>query len=290
MIPEIIKEFLDANPNAGRNKIAEVFGISEQEARIYCRLYKGRKDDIKDVKMGVAVYDLHYPEHDEPSWNIVKEFVKDEKPDIFIYGGDQMDMGAISWHDRNSPRIREGRRLRREFKGFQKEMNEVEGLLSDDCKKYFMIGNHEFRLDRALDAEPQYEGLLEMEYNLDLEDYKIVPFNEALNLGEMWFIHGNYYNKYHAEKNTRIYGKHVFSGHAHTNQIYTMHSPTNYLPRQGVSVGCLCNKNPDYMRNQPNAWVHQFLYFYLYENGSFTYYTPLIINGRCVINGKYYEG
>jgi len=288
-IPGYIKDIMDAEPNIGRDKLSEMCDISNQEARFYCKLYKFSEN--KPIMRGIAVGDMHYPYQNQEAMNILLEFTKDFQPDYFLLMGDQMDMDSISYYNSNKPKLTEGKRLKREYKGFQhKVLNPLDIILDDQCKRYFFIGNHEYRVDRLIESSPQYEGFIEVESNLDLEKYRVIPFNDTINIGEMYFLHGVYWNKYHAEKNARIYGKHVFNWHVHTNQVYTMHSPINRLPRQGVSVGCMCDKNPDWMRGKPNAWVNQFMYFYLFGNGSFMYYTPIILNGRAMINDKLYVG
>jgi len=288
-IPHDIRVYLKDNPQVGREKIAGKFGISSQEARMYCREIKGRRDKNL-ISKGIAFGDEHYPDHDEPTINIIRKFTKDFKPDYFLRMGDMMDFGTISYHNRKKMRLVEGKRLKREYRAFQKRLDEIDATLPPDCETFYVLGNHEYRVDRLIEEQPQHEGFIELAHNLDMERYEVIPFNEVFNIGDMWFLHGEYYNKYHAEKNARIYGKHIFNWHVHTNQVYTMHSALDRAPRQGVSVGCTSNKNPSYLLNRPNAWVHQFLYFYLYDDGSFTYYTPIIIDGRCVINGKEYTG
>jgi len=283
-MPNYIKEILDANPKIGRDRLAEQAHISNQEARFYCKLHKF--SDNKPVKRGVAVGDLHFPDDNEACKKILFSFLEDFNPDIFILAGDQMDMGCISSFNSKKPKLTEGKRLSYEYKKFQSEYLDNLNSFKD---KYFMIGNHEYRVDRLIEESPQYEGFIEVENNLDLSDWTIVQHNDCLSLGEMNFIHGHYWNKFHANKNVQVYGKQIFNWHVHTNQVYTMHSPINRLPKQGVSVGCMCNKNPEWLRNKPNSWVHQFMYFYLFGDGSFVYYTPIIIKGRTFINDKLYD-
>jgi len=287
-IPDGVKEIMMANPNIGRYQLSKEAGISESDARFYAKLFKEQNGKTV-IKRGIAIGDIHFPDHDEASIRIFFDFLKDFEPDYLLLTGDQMDMGCISGFNKAKPKLTEGKRLKREYRGFQRGILDPIMDISPDSKKYFFIGNHEYRTNRLIEQSPQYEGFIEVENNLDLESYTVVPFNECINLGEMYFIHGDYYNKYHSEKNVRVYGKHIFNWHCHTNQIFTMHSPINRLPRQGVSIGCMCNKNPDYKRNKPNNWVHQFMYFYMYGNGQFSYYTPIIVNNRVVINDKLYE-
>ena len=292
LIPDEIQKILYEHPHIGRNELEKKVGISNQKARYYITLYKElHKNNANIVKRGVALFDIHYPEHTQECMNVVYKFLKDFKPDYLVLGGDQMDFGCISHHNKGKFRLLENARLKRDYKGFQTNiLDKLEDNIPANCKRWFMIGNHEYWIERLVDDNPQLEGLVEVEENLNLKNWKIIPFNETLTIGEINFIHGIWCNKYHAEKNIRIYNKNIFSGHVHTNQIFTVVSPINSLPRQGVSVGCLCNKNMDYMHEKPSAWIHQFMYWYELGDGTFRYYLVTIINGVAVINGKLYNG
>ena len=250
-----------------------------------------KKLKMKDVKRGMALFDVHYPEHDKRCLDIAVQFCRDFNPDVFILGGDQMDMDCISFYNRNRPKLLEGKRLKKEYAGFQKDvLNRFEPLLGFQTDKYFFIGNHEYRVDRYLESNPQHEGFIEVEANLALGGWDVVPFNEAVSIGHMNFIHGIYWNKYHSYKHVNIYEDNLFYGHVHNAQVYTKTTPLVNLPKQGVGVGCMCNKNPSYQRNKPNSWINQFLFWYMFPDGNFTYYTPTIIEGRVVINNVLYDG
>ena len=244
-IPSSVKEIMLAKPNIGRYQLSKEAGISESDARFYAKLFK--EQSTTEIKRGIALGDIHYPEQDNSSLEIVFSFMKDFNPDYVLLMGDQMDMDCISFYNKGKPKLTEGKRIKYDYMGFQRKvLDRIDSIVNDDCKKYFFIGNHEYRTTRLIEESPQYEGLIEPDVNLKLDDYIIVPFNECRNIGEMYFMHGMYWNKYHSEKTCRIYGKHIFTWHVHTNQVFTMYSPINRFPRQGVSVGCLCNKNPDY--------------------------------------------
>ena len=291
-MPDEIEKILYEHPNIGRDALAKEANISNQKARFYVQLQKElRKGSANVTKRGIALFDIHSPEHNKACVNVALKFTKDFKPNYFVLAGDQMDFGCISHHNKGKYRLLENARLKKDYKGFQTEiLDKIEENLPRSCKKYFMIGNHEYWVERLVDDNPQLEGLVEIENNLNLKDWQIVPFNKTLTIGEMNFIHGIWTNKYHAEKNIRIYNKNIFSGHVHTNQVFTVVSPINSLPRQGVSVGCLCNKNMAYMHEKPSAWIHQFLYWYELRDGSFRYYIVTILNGIAVINEKVYDG
>ena len=291
LIPDSIMQYFQANPDIGRYDLAAAANISNQEARYYCRLYRDLHKKAKLIGKGIAAFDIHYPLQDKASINILIKAIKMIRPDHFVFGGDQLNLDCISHHNKGKVKLLENRRIGKDYKGFQKDiLDRVNAALPRSCKKYFMIGNHEYWVDRLIEENTQYEGLIEIEKNLDLSKYEIIPFNNILRIGEMSFIHGIYVNKYHAEKHLRIYQKMLFYGHLHTNQVYTSIAPTTQLPKQAVSVGCLCNRNAEYMRNKPNDWLHQFLIWYMFDDGTFVYQTPIIINGKTVINGKVVDG
>lgn len=292
LIPDEIQKIFYENPHISRDDLSKLENISNQKARFYCQLNRElHKGSSNVIKRGVALFDIHYPEHNKECMNIVFKFLKDFKPDYLVLGGDQMDFNCISHHNKGKVRLLENARLKRDYRGFQADiLDKITESIPKSCEKYFMIGNHEYWVERLVDDNAQLEGLVEVENNLDLEDWKITSFNKVLTLGEINFIHGFYTGKYFSEKNIRVYSKNIFCGHLHTNQVFTSISPLKCLPKQGVGIGCLCNKNPYYMRNKPNSWVHQFLFWYEFADGNFAYYTPIIINGRCIINNKLYTG
>jgi hypothetical protein len=243
-----------------------------------------------DIKRGVALWDLHYPDVDWKSFKIACDFTVDFKPDFFILGGDQLDLNCISYYNHDKPLLVEGQRLKKEYKGFQERvLNTFNKILGEDCKRYWFIGNHEYRAQRVCESDPQWQGMIEPENHLDLSKYTTIDFNEVLTLGHMNFIHGIYYNKYSAFKHLSEYEGNIFYGHTHSSQVHTKTSQVKHLPKQGVNIGCLCNKNPFYKRNRPNDWIHQFMFFYLMGDGSFHYYVPTIIQGHCVINDRVYR-
>jgi hypothetical protein len=291
MIPSNVMKYFNENPNIGRYELSKLANITESDARFYCKLFKNKKTDVKIVKKGIAAWDLHYPYHSEESFSCLLQVIEYFKPDIFILGGDNMDFDMISAYNYRKPKLLENRRIGKEYAHFYNDiLQSLNTLLSPNCDKYFMYGNHEERVDRLVEAEPKLEGLVEITKNINLDSWKILKYKEVLTIGHMNFIHGLYWNKYHAHKTVTIYEKNIFYGHVHSPQSFTTVSPIDSLPKQGVSVGCMCEVNPEYRKDEPNHWVNQFLIFYLLSDGTFRYETPTIIHGRTIVNGKLFDG
>ena len=81
-IPSRIKDILEAKPDIGRYALSKEADISEQEARFYCKLYKF--SDNKPIRRGIALGDLHYPDHSPECLNIIQEFIDDFQPDHLL--------------------------------------------------------------------------------------------------------------------------------------------------------------------------------------------------------------
>jgi hypothetical protein len=291
IIPSHILGYFVANQKIGRDELSKKAGISKQEARFYCKLFKTQHSRVHITDVGIAVWDFHHPYHSKSCLTCLLKVIKDIKPSIFILGGDNMDFNTISSYNMKKPKLIEGSRISKDYKMFNLEiLTPINKVLGNKCKKYFMKGNHEERLERLVEAEPKLEGLIEIENNLDLHDWSIKGYKEVIKLGHMHFTHGLYWNKYHAHKSVDVYQKNIFYGHVHNPQVYTSISPIDSLPKQGVSVGCMCDLNPEYKKDEPNHWVNQFLVFYLMSDGTFRYDIPTIIYGRTIINGKLYDG
>jgi len=180
LIPDNIEKIFYEHPNIGRDELARKADISNQRARFYRTLYKEiHKNKANIAKRGIALFDIHYPEHNKSCVNVAFKFMKDFKPDYLVLAGDQMDFGCISHFNKGKYRLLENKRLKKDYNGFQADiLDKIEEIAPQNCKKYFMIGNHEYWVDRLVDDNAQLEGLVEVELNLNLTDYKIVPFNK----------------------------------------------------------------------------------------------------------------
>jgi hypothetical protein len=122
---------------------------------------------------------------------------------------------------------------------------------------------------------------------------KIVEQGKPVKIGKMYFVHGDKIAKSSgnvAKTAVSWYQAPIFFGHYHTTQSYGNVSPVDVdSPQVGQCVGCLTTTNPSYNKHKPNACVQQFVFGYINTaNGHFTYYTPILVKGSFIWNGKTY--
>lgn len=266
---EQLAKLCDTNGGNMRRRI-------RQAKELYPNLeWFGGKPDTK-IRKGIAIYDLHYPSHHKALWSNFLEFVSDFQPDYFVFGGDNMDFEVISHWIGDKRRPVEGKRLRRDYRGFNDNiLKPLMDALPQNCEKTYLFGNHEDWVEQYIDSHPELEGFLEIENNLDLDDWEVIPYSKSKEIGKLHFIHGEYVNLHNAYKTAQVYGRNIIYGHGHSFQAHTLTHPLDADAYMGMQLPCACVLNPHYRLNKPNAWVNGFGAFYMQPNGMFNLFPVL---------------
>jgi hypothetical protein len=159
-------------------------------------------------------------------------------------------------------------------------LDPLDEVLSDECRRIFMLGNHERWAEDYIDAHPEVEGYFEVANNLDLARWELYEYGQSAEVGKLHFIHGAYCNEFSAKKTVTTYHRNVVYGHGHTFQAHTEVTPLDADAHTAVQIPCACDLNPDYARNQPNRWLSGFGVFYVNPNGTFNLYTVIAVDGH----------
>lgn len=232
------------------------------------------------------------PLHDMRAFGATYAFLEDFKPEVLILGGDMLDCGAISHHNKGKPGRTEGLRLVRDAEELRVEViKPLEALRPK--RMVYIIGNHEGWIDDLIDGQPELEGLLEVDHLLQLQKWDVLPDGEHMSLGKLTFLHGNQLTggENVAKAAVIAYERSVRFMHHHTFSAYTKTSALDIkLGRTGIACPCLCTKDPKYGEGKGNRWVQGFNFGYVHEDGTFNDFVSIITNGRTVANGKVYKG
>lgn len=219
------------------------------------------------------------------------KFAQDFKPQTWIHGGDLLDCGSISHHNKHKPGNVEGLRLLSDAEEGRKIfIQPVEEIAKE---LVYITGNHEAWLDDIVEEMPSLEGVVDLKNLLKLKRWEVIPQGGIYNLGKLTFLHGDTIKGgEHVAKAAVInYERSVRFGHFHTFQTYAKNSPIDYKnAKTGIAVPCLCTKQPGYGAGKPNKWLQGFLFGYVDEKGFFNDYVVTIIDGSFTVNGKTYKG
>ncbi len=128
--------------------------------------------------------------------------IVDYKPDVVVNLGDFADMPSLSSHDIKGSKYFEGLRYKKDIEAAKEAMKlllaplrEAQKAQKDSKHKVYKprmvltLGNHENRIDRAVNNNPTLEGLIstkDLEYE---KDWEVYPFLRPVFIGGVGFNH-----------------------------------------------------------------------------------------------------
>ena len=124
------------------------------------------------------------------------------KPDVIIHLGDHWDMPSLSSYDVGKKSF-EGRRYTKDIdagidamKRFMEPIqNERQRLKRNKHKTWkprmvFLLGNHEQRIERAIESDAKLEGLMSYDhFMLEKMGWEVVPFLEPIIVDGVAYCH-----------------------------------------------------------------------------------------------------
>ena len=245
------------------------------------------------VRKGIIVCDEQVPFHIDLSG--VNKYIADEKPDIICRLGDMLDLRALTgWTNTAPADIDWGMVLEELAQG--NSILDAQSRLHKPHDEHYWTGNHEERLEKFLAKHPAWVRKnpwvpsVVRDLNLKRRGMKVHSQMQLVRFGDLYMFHGDDYSTNHCRNNARNYGVKLAYGHVHTCERQTVPTPVDKSYRSAWSIGCLCDRDPDWKRGKPNSWVQGFATFYIDERGITTVYPIDIYKGQFVApNGKLYK-
>jgi predicted phosphodiesterase len=246
----------------------------------------------------LVIPDIHYRKkpggEDRRSLDAVKKYASDLKWSHVVFLGDVMDHDGISDHNKGNLRSISDQKIMADYEVGNRELDEWEQV-TPGAQKIILEGNHDYRPERLVDAQPQLKGLVETPIGLKLEKrgWLWVPYwstGETFDLGRASYGHGRYTSDYHAAKHAHRYGRNFYYGHLHDTQSYTVERDGDDLKYEAASLGCLCAYRQYYLKGRPTRWQQMVTKFSFQPNGNFNRYSTAIFNHRFISpEGKFYQ-
>lgn len=251
---------------------------------------------MKNIWIELVGNDIHVPEHNDAALACFVKTAELLRPDGITLNGDIMDCGLWSRHDIDKkPKCNWTdsqfyEKSRRDFDAMTSFLNQL-----DSCgakRKRWQLGNHEEWLEDFIRQSPstrrKFFGL-EERLHLKRRRWQLSPYNKPLYVGKLAIIHGLFTGQHHAAKTVNSMAGSVLYGHSHDIQAYSKHT-LEHTTHMGWCNGCLCDLNPEYLKNKGQNWSHGFSVVYAWPNGSFQVDQIRIQNGRCIVHGKEIKG
>lgn len=226
----------------------------------------------------------------DPSYKAVCKFIMDIKPAWVVLLGDFADFQCFNHHDRRRKLLMEGVRY---AKTVDMIKTELDFLQTHSGNVMYCLGNHEEWVLKYVWEHPEVHGSIDLVKNLELEQRNI-PWcgpDQSARIGKLNFTHGWKTGLHHAKATIQEFGDHIFYGHTHDHQEYTPHFRKDSNPYAAVSCGCLCSKNPSYMRKVLSSrWINGFVYIEVRADGNFNHHWLAIVDGAFSYAGNTWRG
>jgi predicted phosphodiesterase len=240
------------------------------------------------MKKVLVIPDTHAPLQDKRAVDCVMNYALDYKPDTIVHLGDVGEYSSVSHWLQDKRGKLEGLRTADEIAAavellgrFRKQFPKAELIVT--------MGNHDDWLNIYTDVHPEMKKTVDIERDYRNAGWRVIEINKPFQIGKLLLFHGMFTNEHHAKSTVHAFSKSCLYGHTHTAQL---HIESFYDGEKSAqSIGCLCNKNPDFLKNRPNRWIHGFATVDVdVANGDFFTDFIKIVRGRFSRNGKIYKG
>ena len=199
-------------------------------------------------------------------------YIVEKQPDVLVMAGDWADMHSLSSYDKGT-RAHEGVRVQEDIQAAKDAMGVLLGPMEEYNKKqkrykkaqykpemHLTLGNHEYRIERHIEANPVLEGTISMD-DLEYEKFgwKVHPFLNIVNIDGVNYSH--YFINPHSlrkgvvgggiDAKLKNLGFSFTMGHQQTLQ-YGIHYQANGDVKQGLVAGAFYMHDEPYMGTQGN--------------------------------------
>lgn len=196
----------------------------------------------------IVASDIHIPFQDQLAVKAFLTYCAKKQPEVIVLNGDVLDMFMLSRFTKG-----EGRNPLEEITECRQLLETLRALCSN-ALIYYVIGNHETRLERyVLNKAPELASLVEDVFSiLKVQDFKIRGCASLTVNDNLVFKHGTLLgNKSGLSAIKEMEASYMSGVSGHTHRL------CKYIARKSgkkffwIESGCLCDLNPEYMVN-PN--------------------------------------
>jgi predicted phosphodiesterase len=235
---------------------------------------------------------MHLAANEEPinAYKLVKMFATEHKPwDQIVFLGDCLDFDYIAKFNQTDLKILTANTFQADFDMWKRELDEWQ-----ECSNTIIHreGNHEFRINSVLAKAPALTGAIELDRKCGYKS-RGIKFSRVTDLpikiGRCYITHGWYTNIHHAKNHVLKMGDNIIYGHTHDVQSYSIKAMSDNSERCAWSMGCLCDKQPDWVKGKPTKYMHAFGVLYVAESGIFNLYTIRIIEDSFIFEQEIWD-
>lgn len=223
----------------------------------------------------------------------IGKYIVRKRPDVIIHAGDFADMECLSTYDKGK-RTAEGKRVEKDIEAAVKGMTMLLKPLRDlqtaqreagepvyEPRMVITLGNHEDRINRHVNVNPELHGFLSIK-DLRYEEFgwEVVPFLTPIVIDGISYCH--YFPNVMTGKPLggaaagmlKTIGTSFTQGHRQTLDVTTRFLPTDGQQQWGIIAGACYSHDEDYKGVQGNRHWRGIILKHNVDSGS---YDPLFV-------------
>ena len=249
-----------SNKGLGYRKIADQLNLSEHKVRDMLLDIKKRGQLNESV---LIIPDAHAdPEEDNSRFDWLGQFLVDQNPSKVVCLGDFADMHSLNSFEKGKKSM-EGKRYRLDIDvaiDAQERLFTPMDKAKLDIPMIMLGGNHENRINRAINEDAKYEGTISIS-DLKFEEFgwEYHPYGEVIDIAGVAFTHHFTHGRMDRSLSTArsILSKKAHSGvqgHTHLREVeYATRG--NGEPIFALIAGCWFQKKVSYVTaSEQNNW------------------------------------
>lgn len=215
----------------------------------------------------------------------IGQYILDKRPDVIIQIGDFADMPSLSSYDKGKKSF-EGRRYKKDIDATTKAMNLLLQPMRDHNKRVkahkhaqykprmvLTLGNHEQRIERAVEMQPELEGMMSYD-DLPYLDWEVHDYLKPVFIDGVCYTHfmanpltGQPYGGMAATILKNV-GHSFVVGHAQKLEVATRHLITGQQ-QWGIIAGASYLHDESYKGHQGNQHWRGIIMLHDVKDGSF---------------------
>lgn len=237
----------------------------------------------------LVIPDAHCtPDVDNDRFSWLGNAILNRRPDVIVCLGDMADMASLCSYDKGKKDF-EGRRYRADVSCTRDALRRINepielyntqrrknGKAQYKPRKILTIGNHEDRINRVTQMQPELDGTISInDLGYKEAGWEVHPYRTQIEVDGVWYTHCIMTKMGYAVSGDNIgtlllNKQHVTTvvGHSHIFDHSIRALPSKNI-LHGVSAGCYFNHELDFAMGSSDGWWRGLLWLHDVSQGNF---------------------
>lgn len=239
----------------------------------------------------LTVGDCHVTnDQDLSRFDLLGKLIVDQQPEVIVIMGDFLTFNCLSFWDRDKRKKMEGQRYILELNAGNEALDRMlfpKNTYNNQLKKkkkrlyepriIYLEGNHEDRLERYLDTDPTFDGMVGVRKDLRLDERGIefIPYREYINIKGVDFTHIPFGKAKEiggldiTRKAQAVTVRSCVFAHTHELHVGNCHKRGQDHLQQVINVGCFFEVPEDYVKGRMTNYWKGLVLLHIYKDERF---------------------